>query len=326
MSETTQTDAQQGGSEEDRVLAMLGLDAEGNASDRDAEDAEQPEQGAAPEKSDQPETKDAETEPPETAPIEPPQFWTKEAKEHWDAIPAETQKYLATREAERDAEVRRSQNTAAETRQQAERLAGEIAQERAYLTQHLVPAIQAVNQRLSVDYSPEGLAELARTNPAEWAAKVAERDNLIAMSQQLQAEQNRTDQIAIQGEMARLVAAVPEMADPAQGRKAMADWASLAVEKGFTQQEMAAVKDHRVFLVLRDLAQAKAELAALKSAKEAPARKAVQPVVTRPVNATRPRPETGNRALSRDVIMKAARSSSNDAQVAVMEQMLGLKG
>jgi hypothetical protein len=73
---------------------------------------EQPEQRATeapqPQGSEAPQAEDA------APPIEPPRSWTKEAKEQWQALPRNTQEYLAQREQERDREVRRSQNEAAE--------------------------------------------------------------------------------------------------------------------------------------------------------------------------------------------------------------------
>lgn len=324
MSETIQTGGEAPVSEEDRMLAILGGDDNASLAS-DAEDEEQPVEGAAPPEGEQPETEDQEAEPPETAPIEPPQFWTKEAKAHWDAIPAETQAYLVSREAERDAEVRRSQNSAAEVRKQAETLAGQLAQERAYLTQQLAPAIQEVTKRLQGDYSPQKLAELARTNPAAYVEKLAEREEMLIAHQAMAEEHTRTQQLVAQGEMVRLLERVPEWREPTKGQEGMRSMVALASQYGFSHQEVAAVNDHRHFLVLKDLHDARAELAALKKASEAPVRKAVQPVVTRPaVNASRPRPETGNRAMSRQQIMSAARSGNADTQTAAMAQILGL--
>ena len=54
--------------------------------------------------------------PAEQAPIEPPRSWTKEARERFASLPRETQEYLAQREQERDRELRRTQNEAAEQR------------------------------------------------------------------------------------------------------------------------------------------------------------------------------------------------------------------
>ncbi len=327
MSETNQV--QQEISEEDRVIAMFGLDGAEEQDTQDQGDAdaeEQAEQAASPdEESDQTETED-EGDEARPAPIDPPTFWAKEAKEQWDAIPPSIQGYLVQREAERSAEVERAQRDSAESRRQAQQLAGEIAQERVYLNQHLVPAIQEVTRRLTGDYSPESMAELARTNPAERAAKVAERDKMVAMHAALDAEQKRTDAMALQGELARLAEAAPELRSQ-DGQKAMAEWASHAQHHGFTPQELAMVKDHRVFLVLRELDQTKRELAALKSAKEAPVKKAVQTVVSRqPTNANRPRQDSAPREMGRRQIMEAARSRDASAQEAAVAAMFNLRG
>lgn len=324
MSETNSTPApQEALSDEERVIAMFGLDEDDPLVSAD-EDGEQPDEGAASDE-DQPDTEEDGAEPQQAA-VDPPAFWTKEAKEHWAQIPPETQSYLVGREAERDAATQRAQNEAADVRRQADALASEIAQERAYMSQQVAPALQAVTQRLMGDYSPERLAELARTNPAEWAAQVAERDRLAYTQQQLQAEETRTRQMAVMGEMERLKQAVPEWRDQATAAKGMTDMVSLAGEFSYSPQEISGVSDHRAFLVLKALHDTRAKLAAYEAAKDAPARKAVQQVVTRPVNATRPRTETNTGQMSRQQIMAAARSGDSKAQEAAVAQLLGLRG
>jgi hypothetical protein len=325
MSEIVETGAELPVSDEANVIAMLGLeDDHDTASVSDAEDAAQPDEGEAPEESAQPDD-DAGAEPQETAPIDPPAFWTSEAKEHWQNIPPETQSYLVERERQRDTEVRRSQNDAATARQEAERVAAEIAQERVYLTQHLAPVLQELSRQLQDGYSTEAMAELARTNPAQWAEKVAERDRKMEMHQRLMAEHNRTQQIAVAGEMTRLAEKAPELRDPQKAAAFRDAVVSVAGEYGFAPQEVGAVTDHRALLVLRDLANARAELAALKAAKQAPAqKKAVQPVVSRPASANRPRPDATQGALSRRDILNAARSGDQNRQIDAVTRMLGL--
>lgn len=328
MSETTNTEGQEALSDEDRVVAMFGLDdAQESAPQGDAGETEQAEQAAAPGDPDQPETEDAGDGPQDAATTEPPAFWSKEAKEHWAAIPPSTQAYLVHRESERDAEVKRAQTETVETRRAAQQLTTEIAQERAYLTQQLGPAIQEVTQRLNGEFSPAAMRELAIKDPAGWAVKHAERENMIAAHAAMQAEQQRTDALVLQGELARLEAIAPEFREQDKRQKLLSDWAAQAQPHGFTPQELAAVKDHRVFSVLRELASTKAELAAMKAAKELPARKAVQPVVGRPpLNANRARPETGSQQMGRRQILDAARSGDSARQIAAVEAMFGLKG
>ena len=325
MSETNQSGGQEAQPEEIRVLAMLGLENDDDQSESQGDEGEedQPEQGAASEE-DQPE-KQNDSDEAQDAPIDPPEFWAKEAKEHWAEIPPSTREYIVQRESERNSVVEQSQRESAEARRQAHQLAGEMAQERAYLSQQLVPVLNEVGRRLQGDYSPETMADLARTNPAEYVAKLGERDKMMATHAALQAEHQRSEQLILQGELARLAEAAPEVRE--KGTAPLAEWSKHAQQHGFTPQELGAVKDHRVFLVLRDLAQTKAELAALKAAKDAPARKAVQSVVTRaPVNASRARSEGNTQQWGRRQIMQAARSGDADAQAEAVAAMFGLKG
>ena len=57
---------------------------------------------------------DDNVDPPEKAPLPLPRSWTKEQAAHWNALPRETQEYLAERDSKTSAEVRRVQNEAAE--------------------------------------------------------------------------------------------------------------------------------------------------------------------------------------------------------------------
>ena len=59
-------------------------------------------------------------EPAETPPIDPPRSWTAGEKERFASLPRETQEYIAERERDRERELRRSQNEAAEQRKSLE--------------------------------------------------------------------------------------------------------------------------------------------------------------------------------------------------------------
>ena len=59
---------------------------------------------------DQAQTDPADTEPP----IDPPRSWSKDAKERWANLPRDVQEVIADREQDRDRELRRAQNKAAE--------------------------------------------------------------------------------------------------------------------------------------------------------------------------------------------------------------------
>lgn len=312
-----------------RILQILGIgdqDAEQNASpDSDAGEEDQAEQAAAP---DEGQREDAEDEgEPENPAIEPPTFWNKEAKEHWEAIPAETQAYIVERETQRDQATQRAQSESAEARRQTEQLAAQFAQDRAYLQQQLLPAIQMVTQSLQGDYSPQALADLSRTNPAEYVAKIGERDRLLSVHQTLQQEAAQTATIVTQGELNSFIAVVPEARDPAKGKEIMNAVVDAAGQFRISAQELSSLVSgpggHRALLVFKALHDAQTELASLKSAKQVPVRKAVTPVVKPPVNAQRPRSGTDGREFSRADLMKVARSGDRQAQEEVLGRLFG---
>src|SRR5258707_15310267 len=85
-----------------------------------------------------------EADPATRPPIAPPRSWTKDARAHWQTLPRETQAYVAAREQERERELRRSQNEA------AERLKGLTAKEQAaeQARQHYEAALPAILQAL----------------------------------------------------------------------------------------------------------------------------------------------------------------------------------
>lgn len=90
--------------------------AEAGADDTAAADAnELPVEGDAAADENQPtgETDD-DANPPAKALLPLPRSWTKEQAAHWNALPRETQEYLAERDSKTSAEVRRVQNEAAE--------------------------------------------------------------------------------------------------------------------------------------------------------------------------------------------------------------------
>ncbi len=289
----------------DALAALLGDGEIPSTGPDEPEEEDALVEGAAPPEGDQPEATEDEAEPPETASIEPPAFWSKDAKEHWAAIPVETQKYLSEREVQRDTEVRRVQNETAEARKQAEAIASVAAQERNYLAQHLLPAIQTITAKLQTDYSPETMADLAQKQPALWAQRMAEREQLQMQGQMMEQERQRQAAIVQQQEANMLVAKVPEWRDPKVFRAAGDQLRSIGAEFGFQNGELDSYLDHRGLLVLNEIAQLRAKLAATQS----PASKKVaQPVAPRTLVARQRTDGNGQFARSQENIRAIARS------------------
>lgn len=316
MSETTEAAAPEG---EGAIAARLdGLMSQLDGTEPIPREAEEPDEGEAPAEAAQPDADD-EGEP-ETA-IAPPPFWNKEAKTHWDAIPADTQGYLVEREAQRDAEVGRARNEATETRRAAHDQATALSQERAYLAQNIAPVLQQLTTYLQgPDFSPDAMANLARTNPAAWAEKSAERDQLVAVHQQIAGEQDRTREIEVRGEFARLLEHVPAWRDEKVRREDAGKLQTLAGEYGYSPAEVMAVIDHRALRILHELHVLRAE----KAARAAPTRKVAQQQPASPLNGrSAPRP---GQALDRASTNRIARGGDADATASALDQLLNRMG
>jgi len=215
----------------------------------------------------------ARAEPPaEPAPIEPPRSWTKEARERFASLPRETQEYLAQREQERDRELRRTQNEAAEQRQGLEAERQKAEQVRAQYEAAL-PDMLGTLQREQASAFPDvkSVIDVERLAREDWPRYVAwdAQQKRIASAQQevasagLRQEQDRQIRLAeySQRELGLMSEKAPELADPAQ--RARFEHAAVGVlrDLGFSDHELLALHmgrtdlslhDHRVQLLIRE--------------------------------------------------------------------------
>ncbi len=137
-------------------------------------------------------------EPAAEPPIEPPRSWTKEAKERWQALPRETQEYLSQREQERDREVRRSQNEAAEQRKviEAERQTAEKArQQYEAALPALMQTLQDAQAGTFADVrTVDDVTRLAAEDPFRYLQWQAHQQKLTAVQHEMRAAQERQAQ------------------------------------------------------------------------------------------------------------------------------------
>ena len=220
------------------------------------------------------ETQATEPEPQEVSPIDPPRSWTKDEKERFATLPRETQEYLATREQERDAATRRSQNEA------AEKLKGLTAKEQAVeqARQQYESALPILLQNLQATHAGEfadvrTMQDVQKMAAEDWPRYIrwdAAQKQIAAVQQESLAAQQRQSLEKVSKfaefaskEDALLTEKVPEMAD----EKKAADLQKKAVTAlkaiGFNDQELGeawngqkelSLRDHRVQLLIRDAA------------------------------------------------------------------------
>ena len=228
------------------------------------------------------------TEPAEQPPIEPPRSWTKEQTERWQSLPRETQEYLSQREQERDRELRRSQNEAADQRKaiDAERQAAEKArQEYEAKLPSLMQALTDVQAGSFADIrNVDDVTRLAQEDPfryLQWQAhqtKVQAVQAEIDRAAQRQAgdKQNELAKF-IKDEDAKFSEFVPEMKDAAKASELRSKAIAQLNELGFTDQELGelasgqkslSIHDHRLhrlihgWVKLNDAQKAKTTVAA----------------------------------------------------------------
>lgn len=232
------------------------------ADEANAAPAEQQDPGEAPEAAD----------PAEKPTIEPPRSWTKEAKERWSALPPETQEYLAAREQERDREVRRSQNEAADLRKAADAEREQLAKARQDYEAKLPAIVQALQEVQAGQFADiktmDDVVRMAAEDPFRKIQWDAHQEKIRAVNWELQqAEQRQAQEKSskwaehVQAENSKAVELHPELADPAKKEQLQKAAVELLHDKGFSDQELndlangkerVSIFDHRLQSLLLD--------------------------------------------------------------------------
>jgi hypothetical protein len=237
-------------------------------------------------------------------PIEPPRFWTAEAKERFASLPRETQAYIAEREQARDTEVRRTQNEAAEKRKAAEAEAQAAAKARQEYEAKIPQLLQTLQQQQASEFADirthADLQRMAAEDPVRYLKWDAHQKQLSAVAEEAQAAHQRQVQEAVQSwqkfcanEDKLIADKLPDLADPAKAPKLRESAVKVLTDHGFTEQELAEawngqlaipLRDHRIQLLIHDAVKWREAQAAAQKVTATP-----KPPVQRPGTAqTRP--------------------------------------
>lgn len=241
-------------------------------------------------------------DPAEAQPIEPPRSWTKEAKDRWQSLPRETQEYLADREQERERELRRGQNEAAEKLKGLTAKEQAVEQARQQYETALPALLQTLQQNQAGQFSDiktmDDVNRLAQTDWPRyvmWDAaqkQIAAVQNEVTATTQRQSQEKQTKLAEFakrEGEL--FVEKAPEFAD----EKKKADLQSKAVKAlndlGFTDAELGelwngrkeiSLHDHRLQLLIRDGVRWRDAQAAAKTATTKPVPPVQRPGTSQP--------------------------------------------
>lgn len=257
--------------------------------------AEPPQQLAETPNSDPPNEAPAETteatDPAEVPPIDPPRSWTKDEKERFQSLPRETQEYIAKREQEREREIRRSQNEAAEKLKGLSAKEQQAEQARQQYEAALPALLQTLQSELFGEFSDvktiEDINRLAAEDPGRFVKyqarqmQIASLQNEARQAQERQANEYRQKWIEFSSKEDALFAEkVPDIADPEKAKRITSAAVEVLNDIGFTEQELAklwggesniSLRDHRLQLLIH-------EAANLRAARKAAAKPLPKPV------------------------------------------------
>jgi hypothetical protein len=210
-------------------------------------------------------------DPAELPPIEAPRSWTTEEKERFKALPRELQAYLSEREQERDRDLRRRQNEAAEQRKALEadrQKAEQVRQEYEQKLPVLLTALQSQAGEFADVRTPADVMKLASEDPAKYLRYDAWQKQIGQVQAQIVEAQQRQHQALSEAwgkyaeEQDKLFAdKVPDILDAAKAPKLRDSAVNALRDTGFTEQELAGLwsgqssitlRDHRLQLLILD--------------------------------------------------------------------------
>ena len=238
----------------------------------------------------------------EQAPIEPPRSWTKEARERFASLPRATQEYLASREQDRDRELRRSQNEAAEQRKAVEAERRQAEQARTQYETALPAVLATLLQQQADGFSDvKSIVDVERLAREDWPRYVlwdAQQKRIASAQQELAGAAQRQDHERrirldeyVKRERDVLVEKIPEIADPAQRSRLEQAAVGMLRELGFSDQELGALyqgrtdlslHDHRLQMLIRDGIRFRDAQKAAKEASSKPVPPVQRPGVAQP--------------------------------------------
>ena len=205
-------------------------------------------------------------------------------------------------------------SSAAQARlEQAQRSRDAFQSEQTRVRQALGVRIQQIEglltdvQQAILGENPANNLQLRAENPGEWSARVTDynqrqawlQTRLLQVGQAKQEQEqvaNQQRQQALPQELQRLTAAMPEWQDAAKLREAQQQMRAYGQRRGFTDQELNGVYDHRYMLALDDASQmSAAQQAATQALGRSVSTREIVKLVTQYARAEAARPEVTKR-------------------------------
>lgn len=266
-----------------------GARVEGDDEDKSSQEGASPSDDDAPAREQASEESKGEDEP-EVPAIDPPSSWDAQSKEKFKALPPDLQEYISTREQERERVTNTRLQEASEQRRAIEAAAAQTAQMRDAYEQRLIAFSHHLNSAIPEEFrgikSEADLVKLADSNPAlvtkfnAWRQQLAAINNeMLEIEHQRAAETDHQRQTVLQNEFSAIAEKWPDFVDEAKGKAIKSEMVSYARERGFNDQEIASLVDHRLVLILKDAMAGQKAMQAAQQVKQKVAAKPLPKVV-----------------------------------------------
>ena len=245
---------------------------------------------------------EAEAEPEAVAPVDPPKYWSQDAKAKFAELPPELQAVVLAQEGPREEAAAKAKAEAAQQTQAAQAEVAKVQQLADHLGSFLPQAIETFQSKWG--NAPDWMA-YANEYGAEamMIAKVQHEQEFALLQQTAQATeyaktQAREAQVAV--EFQRLAEIAPDLADPVEGPKRRAEITEFLESSGLARDDIMNITANEMALA-HDAMQWRKAQAALKARptpKPTPAaapRSPVRPAAAAPAPAQRTATQVANR-------------------------------
>lgn len=222
----------------------------------------------------------------------------------------------------KDADYRRKTAETAEAKREVLAERERITAERSHYANHLDTVLHSLQTQLIGDQ--QALAQLARTDPAEWVIQNADFQQRYAdyqkavqerhtLANRMSAEQEREVAEWRKTERDKLHEKLPEWRDPGKAQAEQKLVAEYLMEQGYSQDDLKELFDHRALIVAREAALWRQHQAAVKSAKA----KQTKPEPAKAIKPGAAQQKTGDQQVAKvDQLRAKAKRTGNQDDIA----------
>lgn len=263
-----------------------------------------------------PEAEETEAEAEAVEPVDPPKYWSKDAKEAFAKLPADLQAVVLAQEGPREEAAAKAKAEAAAKIQAADAEVSKVAQLAEKLGEFLPQAIETFATRWGSDpdwvaYAQEHGAEAMTLAKAQHEAELKSLQKLSEAKQEADEQAHRA---FVKAEFEKLAVVAPDLVDPEKGAERRQQTTKYLIEAGVDRDSLKNISAAEMSIAYDAMRwrQAQARLKAGPTPKPVPAAK---PAPARPAAA---QSQTPTQRSAQQIANRFAQTKSFDDAVALL--------